>query len=94
MLLYNGIVIALKYGGICTFRTIIILILENIFRGHDLIKCSHGKILCAYLLGFLANDLLNGLHDLLICAHNLLFRTNNLIKLAHEIFIHANNMTI
>ena len=80
------------YGG--TFRTFIIFILENIFRGHDKISCSNGIILCAYELALHANDLSNRLHDLLICAHNLIFRTNNLIKRAHEIFIPAYDLII
>ena len=35
-----------SYDG--TFRTFIIFILENIFRGDDLISCLNGIILCAY----------------------------------------------
>ena len=80
------------YGG--TFRTFIIFILENIFRGHDKISCSNGIILCAYEIPLHANDLSNRLHDSLICAHNLLFQTNDLTKRAHEIFIPANDIII
>ena len=80
------------YGG--TFRTFIIFILENIFRGHDKISCSNGKILCAYEIALHANDLSNHSHDLLICAYNLIFRTNDLIKRAHEIFIPAKDIII
>ena len=79
-------------GG--TFRTFFIFILENIFRGHDLISCSNGIILCAYEITLHANDLLNRSHALLICAHNLIFRTNDLIKRVHEIFIPANDIII
>ena len=72
-----------------TFRTFSIFISANIFRGHDLISCSNGIILCAYEIAFHASDLQNRSHDLLICANDLIFRTNDLIKRAHKIFIHA-----
>ena len=42
------------YGG--TFRTFIIFISENIFRGDDLISCLNGMIHCAYEIAFHAND--------------------------------------
>ena len=74
-------------GG--TYRTFIIFILENIFRGHDLISFSNGKVLCAYKIAFHANVLLNRSHNLLICAHNVIFRRNDLIKCAHDVFIRA-----
>ena len=80
------------YGD--TFRTFISFSLRNIFRGHDLISCSNGIILCAYEIAFHANDLLNRSYDLLICAHNLIFWRNDLVKRSQEIFIHANDTTI